>query len=179
MALIDQLSGDTNRGENGKPKYKDDTHVDPVTNPTTGASTKSVSVSETTSGYGAGITATITGGAAPFIERSKELRKAATGTLIRDLSYGEVIGPYLTTKSSCFLSNVGIAGGMTNSNIWYDHAKYYTRYNARYWYDLLPWNMILPNCVGGARGRFQELIIDDQKYLHSQRNSAPNSDPEY
>lgn len=178
MALIKRTDGDTGSGENGRPKCNDDTYVQPTTGTTTGASTKSVSVYETIGGSNAGITATITGEAAPFIERSKELRKAATGTLIRDLSYGEVVGPYLTTKSSCFLSNVGIAGGITNSNIWYDHAKYYTRYNARYWYDLLPWNMILPNCVGGARGRFQELIVDDQKYLHSQRNSAPNSDPE-
>ena len=37
--------------------------------------------------------------------------------------------------------------------------------------------MILPNCVGGARGRYQELIDDSDKYYHSSIGNPPNSDP--
>ena len=177
MALIKRTDGDTGSGENGRPKCNDDTYVQPTTGTTTGASTQSVSVYETTSGSNAGITVTISGDVAPFVEKSKALRKSATGTLIRDLKYGDVIGPYLTTQSHCYIAYDGIYGGLTNSNIWYDHAVYYTRYNARYWYDLLPWNMILPNCVGGARGRYQELIDDSDKYYHSSIGNPPNSDP--
>ena len=117
MALIKRTDGDTGSGENGRPKCNDDTYVQPTTGTTTGASTQSVSVYETTSGSNAGITVTISGDVAPFVEKSKALRKSATGTLIRDLKYGDVIGPYLTTQSHCYIAYDGIYGGLTNSNI--------------------------------------------------------------
>ena len=96
----------------------------------------------------------------PFNGRTLQVRNSSDGSgiVIRDLIKEGVIGTKLTDKNGYFIHGKKISGGLVNGGIKYSDSSNYSKYKngiARY----IPYYMILPNCVGGARGRVKELGI--------------------
>ena len=96
----------------------------------------------------------------PFNGRTLQVRNSSDGSgiVIRDLIKEGVIGTKLTDKNGYFIHGKKISGGLINGGIKYSDSSNYSKYKngiARY----IPYYMILPNCVGGARGRVKELGI--------------------
>lgn len=80
---------------------KDDRYVEKADNSTSGSSTKSVAIYD--SPGGTSLTASVMGSSAPFNDISSKLRSSSNGAVLRDLKYGDVIGPLLTTRSRYFI----------------------------------------------------------------------------
>ena len=123
--------------------------------------------------------------AAPFNEQSKIVRdevrfgtsvkkipedmkrdKINNATYPKGLENSPVIGTWLTSTNLYYnaFKNGGAKAAINgathyNSDMW--NSSHYNNNGkdfARWIHNTLAWNNVLPNCVGGARGRYQELV---------------------
>ena len=180
------------------PTYKDDRNGLPYSEKVAvrGETTKSAVIrNDPGEGGGGSITATVSGDSKPFNEISKALRSSATGATIRNLEDFGVIGPYLTTRSLYFIrfssdpfpgdgpprgtGNVAgspyINGDNAEGYLW--GASKYRDTTAWGWHYKMPRSMTLPNCVGGARGRYMELLDDSASWTHQGMGVPPGGEP--
>jgi len=114
----------------------------------------------------------------PFNNYTNQIRVTIDGTVIKDLKRDGVVGSLLTTKNYYYqawgLFNLKgkVSGGYIHGADIKKHgqkggkARVYNEDLA----NLIPYYCLLPNCVGGARGRYQELSPDGTK-------SFPDANP--